>query len=612
MLRSSASEKVIVLSDRKFYCLTRICCPLFQGMKINGLCFAATLSILVPQTCTVDVPHWNRFSSLFADSPKPWMTYAEKSVQEITERTYHRYRHSKPMVALLTDMTLCFHIFTCNSNIRHVGYVIVQTKHKPVAKTDSCLVRSPLGSIDYDSKRLEPTRILRGIKESHVNVHWNFSLSKMLDLKLEVTELNVRMTFDSCLWGNVSLLKTKSSNNAATNKSRDSLTLCGKHAPFSIHTSGSYSRMLVNHHVDIEAKIHVNFSAITSGIVRNLHLKTDTFPLVIVHHMLQMSLIQYTMLLQVPKHQKICVNSSRTMTRELVFYNGPGLLSPKVKVNRLFTPTTTFCFSSFQVVLQFSEHKVFESAHFTVKVAFAGRLSSHCQLHADNPIGLSYSFSSELSASTNHNIIQATAPAKLHVSITIHWFHYRGIATSTCRFGGLSFSDHNNNILTESTLLCTDTNSTSHRSIYSSESTIHIVIYSYRQYSNVSGYLHVSSTKCHAVKINLCEVFHRCTDLKRGPHDCYYLLHEYNSLPYLTLGFDRTSNSVYFEETLIHYRITPGHCVVFQTGNDLFTNSTYLLYSGNSCDKLTLKPEHRPCRRSVFLYKFTITGTRHR
>ena len=113
------------------------------------------------------------------------------------------------------------------------------------------------------------------------------------------------------------------------------------------------------------------------------------------------------------------------------------------------------------------------------------------------------------SGATCSHLLQVFAPIRSFVNITMTTYTFTGQPNYHCVYGGVAIHDLNNFI--ETFLVCnkhshyTDTLlSFQPRSFYSSNSSLLIVMYQYKEYSSLSAKAFFSVTSCQGVQLNLC------------------------------------------------------------------------------------------------------------
>ena len=99
-----------------------------------------------------------------------------------------------------------------------------------------------------------------------------------------------------------------------------------------------------------------------------------------------------------------------------------------------------------------------------------------------------------------------------NVNLTIINLTYTGFNDPLCTFAGITAYSLKNNSYTELTTECNFFNNvySMYRDIYSKSNETMLVLYSYKEYGNLSLTMQFSSTKCKPVTINTCALSYLC------------------------------------------------------------------------------------------------------
>ena len=113
-------------------------------------------------------------------------------------------------------------------------------------------------------------------------------------------------------------------------------------------------------------------------------------------------------------------------------------------------------------------------------------------------------------------MIKMETEAQLSFKISIYQVKYTGIKYSSCGYAGITLYDINRNGTFQkiSTVCYSNEQEYKYRNMYSQNSLMLLVLYSYKSYSNISLNLSVSTSECKATTINICELKHDALSLE--------------------------------------------------------------------------------------------------
>ena len=109
-------------------------------------------------------------------------------------------------------------------------------------------------------------------------------------------------------------------------------------------------------------------------------------------------------------------------------------------------------------------------------------------------------------------MIQIRTAKSFYIIVTIKYLQFNAsffVLNLACEYGGVSAFNINNTIHTTiSTTYDSELSSPfdifKNRNVYSETSSLVIVIYNYKDYYAMRGTLHLSTTQCNVVKVNVC------------------------------------------------------------------------------------------------------------
>ena len=237
--------------------------------------------------------------------------------------------------------------------------------------------------------------------------------------------------------------------------------------------------------------------------------------------------------LQVERYECIHISWSTVQTDIIEIYDGPGtlynMLKPFVSENGKLLYTTT----SFQsVVLLFTNNNT-HSAFVTYKTAMLMNMNKWVYVERNQFILIT---SQRELTNAEIKIMKIEAEMELFFNITIHQMNYTGRNHSSCGFAGItSYDISTNGTFKKISTVCHSNNDQEYkyRNIYTQNSVVLLVLYSYKKYSNFSLVFSVSTSSCRAATIDICELEHDTLNLKSNrmfsirKNKCVILQHDY-------------------------------------------------------------------------------------
>ena len=110
---------------------------------------------------------------------------------------------------------------------------------------------------------------------------------------------------------------------------------------------------------------------------------------------------------------------------------------------------------------------------------------------------------------------------KFHINITLLEMIYKGPKGERCKYGGFLTGEKTVKSYKESLTVCEQHGSDEHQglTLISQNSSLILFVYWYEHYSEISTSVHVSLTKCTAVKVDICALQELCSSTtKRNFH----------------------------------------------------------------------------------------------
>ena len=380
------------------------------------------------------------------------------------------------------------------------------------------IVRPPLGSLgmdtwkdSYSKHRIHCTWTYFQAVYYHNDQRsytWFFQLDSDLRLNLTFSTFYIKDFFTYCGWQKMILRDI-----LPTSIKR--FSLCGRHPVFIFYSSSTFVSVQIKYDIILPVDIYLLFAVFARNIVSTMHRKsiipvTNQFVKsddIFVHVIHGQNELLSTFRIHTRKTHKICVWVNFQQNITYILINGATVTALKpfiLHINNNFT-----CSSTFQLVIQIFTiiGSNYLASHFYTSLhshlsyeTFSADFKTIKFDHRDNwklifPVFF-------LSNKSNIYILQFKSPQQIQLNLTVLSVRYEGIETSDCRYGGITIFDQNIHILD----ICSNYGTyRPSRNIYSTFSNLAIVMYSYFPYSNISTTILVSTTKCKAIRIHLCE-----------------------------------------------------------------------------------------------------------
>ena len=393
----------------------------------------------------------------------------------------------------------------CESNT----FKLITTGNHP-----NMIVRPPLGSLamdtwkdPYSKYRIDCTDFFYPASHYLFSYAWAFQLDSNLHLNLSFSTFFVKDFFTHCGRGKM-ILQDISPTTV------ESFALCGKRPNFTHYSSSSFIYLEIKYEIALPVEIYFLFAVFAKNIVSSVHrlsiipltyqlIKSDDIFAYLMH---VLNGILSTFRIHTSKTHKICLWTNLHNNNTYIFIDGPIVTASKSYILKLNYNRT--CSSTFQLILQIFSTKSedyfafnFAPSFYLSYDTFKGDFKT---IQVDETIGKwKFTFPGLLFANTsNIHILQFKTIREIQINLTLLFVKYEGMETSDCRYGGISIFDQNIHILD----ICS--NYGIHkppRNIYSTYSHLSIVLYNYFPHSSISSTILVSTTKCKAVRIYLCE-----------------------------------------------------------------------------------------------------------
>ena len=134
-------------------------------------------------------------------------------------------------------------------------------------------------------------------------------------------------------------------------------------------------------------------------------------------------------------------------------------------------------------------------------------IPTSAQLLNNDRIKVNLSGSQCMGAIVKFCVFEYLSKNQTNINLTLVSVNYEGFTTTDCRFGGIATFDGAKHVLDICSNYGTNTPA---RNIYSTQHKLIISVYSFSEYSSITGNLQVSAAKCNTVNVDFCKVATFC------------------------------------------------------------------------------------------------------
>ncbi len=389
---------------------------------------------------------------------------------------------------------------------RSSGHItITPSVHKPryeriPCKSDAFMYRH-ITKADSDCPRSFVTGLCETLRnEYRISVFfWDFQLNRRLALNL--TFLDVQFTSGlvnyahgtlHCEFGNLTILNIQNQSQG--------FHFCGHHSFLNLFPKWSNIAIKTAVFPSTYFKINCSFMVQDKDVlVTQLGAENQTyFPQMTHFHSLPENKTTFSFQIEISKIHFIVLKILFNLSN-VVAFDGPGYFSKEVH------PTSnTFVFSSFHcylaVLRKISGDKKQDMFSFT-----SDHLPQPQQTVEVEP-DISVKLLKNESCNKSPCIFNFFGFNNKLINVTVSYLTYQGPEEATCKFGGFTSAQIVNNKYMENSILCQnhDGETQPSRSFYSSESALMVVLYWFKEYSQIEAHLILKLSNCKPVQICPC------------------------------------------------------------------------------------------------------------
>ena len=489
------------------------------------------------------------------------------------------------------------HLFTVDESFYDLdNYIRLFSKYsqnrwlKPIQPNYTLIVTRASGRLDLVDVGIfvyfaEKRFYLTSVFLPHVAYTWSLQMDVSLRAHLNFESIYFPLSPYDCMKGNITI----SQNSLPV----PTFIFCGQMSTFFLYPSSPKINIKLSVMDKILYKVNMSYMVMDNNLMETSKGNFNSLEVLYSSVSIREKLTVISYLIQVQKTQKIALNISNA--NHSLLFDGPGYASEVIqKRNQEYYMTTTF-----QCLLQI----LTLNNIITLKTSYFHFLRIYQTLHIINLSNKTANI--EIPSIIYNNvptIIHIRVPSEQYVNITILHQLYKGQRTMDCIYGGIAFIENTKHAHNELATICESHNSiVSHnRNIFSHSSSLIIVTYWYKNYSNMSVTLNVTRTICQPIQIDICKFQTRCQSRYNMKHCLEYV------------GPIFKSRNISFNYQLIkselHYSLKENQCVMFQFTQNLKYNTVYeksFAYKYLSHCKLKIKASsfHKPGYIINYMFK---------
>ena len=295
----------------------------------------------------------------------------------------------------------------------------------------------------------------------------------------------------------------------------DTFSYCGILSPFDLYPSSFNVSFSVELYILIPVNLFVVFRVISDNLIKSytaFKMNDSLAEMLSLYYFPATKVVTYTYRICLKKYLGIFLNLVPSKDSYITLYVGPGVLFDKIEMG---SKNRNLNLKTFQCVLRIRNknqkhtnnhihiaYKSFNLPRISVYLTEYEQLVSYPKGKCKNTDSLC--------------ILDIRCSVNMHVNITISSAVYTGQSNSHCMLGGVAFYDYKNKNFLESLLLCNRFNyfqlvqAFFQRSVVSRSSSVMLILYSYKEYSQLKFMGSASVSMCRGIQINICSIYYLC------------------------------------------------------------------------------------------------------
>ncbi len=337
-------------------------------------------------------------------------------------------------------------------------------------------------------------------KYKYSNFVWSFAFNKLLSVNFTFISIKFVGNFVNyvggilhCSFGQLNVLDTTTKHKT--------FIFCGQYSLLFVFPEFCVVEIEVSVHPSVVFDIQALFTVLDRGLITSLNRwsNSESFQKFSLVHTVGKTDSVFTMEINLNKMFHIVVRT-QAFSGELLVFDGPGHLSPKVQPKGTLFTTTSFqslmvitctsCLSNITMRLDYCSKPV--TPH-PIEIGNA----SFLQLP-----GVKY-------CGKNQCLLKLVTESQMP-NVSVVQMQYEGVDTETCQFGGLASFHVSKGVYKEYVILCQRHSVGSHqrRSFYGVDFILFLVLYWYQEYSNINSTILLTTTRCQPVQMCPCQLQH--------------------------------------------------------------------------------------------------------
>ena len=451
----------------------------------------------------------------FTNASKHWNKYVKKLIQYSTEKIFsQKVLREEPITIYLQYSVQLLKQFIIKLNhvrVLHIDPYFDKYSEDEVHETT---LLDPLKTYrPSDLVIISKDRYIHGMD---IQVKQHFVLNPNLQLNISVHYMYFSSnSFLKCYFG--SLIIESIAHNSGKYAYNTKYKYCCIIPSFTLYPASNKVTIAINvepYRVTFDTII--SYSVIDSKRIISYQVKkANSVPPITVLKLLSIDSYLLRYQLEVERYERLNILCNISQYYFIQVYDGPGTLYDILKPSEGKGKMIYYTTSTFQSVIFLLTREL--KVSYSIFIAYNTTISTKSQKEIYLQKNDSILVTSEIELSDSEiRMIKMETEAELFYKITINELKYTGIKYSSCSYAGITLYDINRNESFQkiSTVCYSNEQEYKYRNIYSQNSLMLLVLYSYKSYSNISLNLSVSTSECKAKTINICELKHDALSLE--------------------------------------------------------------------------------------------------
>ena len=513
------------------------------------ICIILLLTLVRQMRSDEGLSHILPNKDVFEVAPKIWHMYIKTYLYKLISKSQ-----------LFTVEEIFYHL---NSDMNIFSKYSQDRLLKPVQPNYTLIVTRASGRLDLVDVGIfvyyaEKKFYLLSPYLPHVAYTWILQMDVRLRVHLKFGSIYFPLSPYDCMKGNITI--SQNSLHFST------FIFCGQMAMLFLYPSSPKINIKLSVMDKILYKVKMSYMVMDNNQIETTKGNFNSSEVLYSSVSIREKIRVISYFIQVQKTQKIVLNI--TNANYSLLFDGPGYSSEVIQKRRFLTPKNKeyYMTTTFQCLLQiltFSNMITPETAYFD----FFGIYQTLHTINISNKIA-----NIEIPSNIYNNmpfIFYIKVPSEQYVNITILHQSYKGQRTMDCKYGGIAFIENTDHVHNEVATICESHNNiiSHNRNIFSHSSSLIIVAYWYKNYSNMSVSLNVTSTICRPIQFDVCKFQIRCQSHYNMKHCLEYVGPIFKSV--------NISHNYQLLKSELQYSLRENQCVIFQFTQNLKYNTIY-------------------------------------